>query len=67
MASAAEEYHEELTLRHLVDVKLSAHFSFPTLLPGAAPKDPSNLGTMTRVRSYNNVTSLLSSTRVVLL
>ena len=29
-------------------------------------KDPSNLGTMTRVRSYNNVTSLLSSTRVVL-
>ena len=45
----------------------SAHFSFPTLLPGAAQKTQVILGTMTRVRSYNNVTSLLSSTRVVLL
>ncbi|KAF8259404.1 GPI transamidase component PIG-T [Lactarius quietus] len=36
---------EELTLRPLVDGKLSAHFSFSTVLPGAVPRDPSSLGT----------------------
>ena len=45
VATAAEEYREELTLRPLVDGKLSAHFSFSTLLPDAVPRDPSSLGT----------------------
>lgn len=45
VAAAAEEYREELTLRPLVDGKLSAHFSFSTLLPDAVPRDPSSLGT----------------------
>jgi phosphatidylinositol glycan class T len=45
VAAAAEEYREELTLRPLVDGKLSAHFSFSTVLPGAVPRDPSSLGT----------------------
>ena len=45
VAAASEEYREKLTLRPLVDGKLSAHFSFSTVLPGAVPRDPSSLGT----------------------
>ncbi|KAH9011314.1 GPI transamidase component PIG-T [Lactarius hengduanensis] len=45
VTAAVEEYHEELTLRPLVDGKLAAHFSFSTLLRSAVPRDPSSLGT----------------------
>jgi phosphatidylinositol glycan class T len=43
--AAEEEYREELTLRPLIDGKVSAHFSFSTLLHGAVPRSPSTLGT----------------------
>ena len=43
--AAEEEYREELTLRPLSDGKVSAHFSFSTLLHGAVPRSPSTLGT----------------------
>ncbi|KAI9436413.1 GPI transamidase component PIG-T [Lactarius psammicola] len=39
--SATEEYREKLTLQPLVDGKLSAHFSFSTLLRSAVPRAPS--------------------------
>jgi phosphatidylinositol glycan class T len=44
-AAAEEEFREELTLRPLPDGKVAAHFSFSTLLRGAVPRAPSNLGT----------------------
>jgi hypothetical protein len=47
VAAAAEEYREDLTLRPLVDSKLSAHFSFSTLLPGVVPREPDTDDTCT--------------------
>ena len=44
-AAAEEEFREELTLHPLPDGKLTAHFSFSTLLRGAVPRAPSSLGT----------------------
>jgi len=43
--AAEEEYREELTLRPLIDGKVSAHFSFSTLLHRAVPRSPNTLET----------------------
>lgn len=40
-----EQYDEQLTLRPLPDGRLSAHFTFTTLLKGAVPRAPNSLGT----------------------
>ncbi|KAH0586611.1 GPI transamidase component PIG-T [Termitomyces sp. J132] len=43
--SQLEQFDEELTIKSLRDGKVFSKFSFTTILKGASPRDPRNLGT----------------------
>ena len=44
VTALSEEFNEELDLRPLRDGKVTARFSFRTVLKGATPRDPWTLG-----------------------
>ncbi|RPD56728.1 Gpi16 subunit GPI transamidase component [Lentinus tigrinus ALCF2SS1-7] len=52
VGAASEQFDEDLTIRPLRDGKLSARFSFSTLLKDATPRDPQQLSSDDEAQHY---------------